>query len=69
MRRAFRIVAAVLGGDRDAFRTLVEREAATVVRACARIVGDRNRVAVSVASGETVRAGTHSKFTSVKGVL
>jgi len=33
-------VEAVLGGDRDAFRILVEREAAGVVRACHRILGD-----------------------------
>src|SRR5690606_13359584 len=30
---------------------------------------DRDRVAVQVASGETVRAGTNSRFTSVLGVL
>lgn len=35
------IVAAVLGGDRDAFRRLVEREAPGVVRVCHRILGDR----------------------------
>jgi RNA polymerase sigma-70 factor (ECF subfamily) len=35
------IVAAVLGGDRDAFRRLVEREATAVVRACHRILGDQ----------------------------
>lgn len=34
------IVAAVLGGDRDAFRRLVEREGPGVVRACHRILGD-----------------------------
>ncbi len=34
------IVRAVLGGDRDAFRTLVERESASVIRACQRILGD-----------------------------
>lgn len=34
------IVAAVLAGDRDAFRGLVEREAPGVVRACQRILGD-----------------------------
>lgn len=34
------IVDAVLGGDRDAFRHLVDREAAAVVRACHRILGD-----------------------------
>lgn len=37
--------------------------------AVARLVGDRNRVAVQLASGETVRAGTESRFTSVFGVL
>jgi putative ABC transport system permease protein len=39
------------------------------VDAVSRIVGDRDRVAVTVSSGETVRAGTRSKFTSVLGVL
>lgn len=34
------IVEAVLGGDRDAFRRLVERESAALVRACHRILGD-----------------------------
>lgn len=34
------IVAAVLDGDRDAFRRLMEREAAGVVRVCHRILGD-----------------------------
>jgi RNA polymerase sigma-70 factor, ECF subfamily len=34
------IVAAVLGGDRDAFRILVDRESAVVVRACHRVLGD-----------------------------
>lgn len=34
------IVAAVLGGDRDAFRRLVEREGPGVIRACHRILGD-----------------------------
>ena len=34
------IVAAVLGGDRDAYRELVERESRAVVRACLRILGD-----------------------------
>jgi len=33
------IVDAVLGGDRDAFRLLVERESAMVMRACQRILG------------------------------
>jgi RNA polymerase sigma-70 factor (ECF subfamily) len=37
---ALRIVKAVLEGDRDAFRVLVEREAASIVRACHRILGD-----------------------------
>ena len=34
------IVRAVLAGDRDAFRVLVERESASVVRACYRVLGD-----------------------------
>ena len=34
------IVAAVLDGNRDAFRTLVDRESAGVVRACHRVLGD-----------------------------
>ena len=34
------IVQAVLAGDRDAFRVLVEGESAAVVRACHRILGD-----------------------------
>lgn len=33
-------VDAVLAGDRDAFRRLVDRESASVVRACHRILGD-----------------------------
>lgn len=33
-------VDAVLAGDRDAFRVLVDRESAAVVRACQRILGD-----------------------------
>jgi RNA polymerase sigma-70 factor (ECF subfamily) len=33
-------VDAVLAGDRDAFRVLVEREAAAVIRACHRVLGD-----------------------------
>jgi RNA polymerase sigma-70 factor (ECF subfamily) len=33
-------VDAVLAGDRDAFRVLVDREGAAVVRACHRILGD-----------------------------
>lgn len=34
------VVDAVLAGDRDAFRPLVEREAASIVRACHRVLGD-----------------------------
>jgi RNA polymerase sigma-70 factor, ECF subfamily len=34
------IVDAVLGGDRDAYRYLVDRESASVVRTCHRILGD-----------------------------
>jgi RNA polymerase sigma-70 factor, ECF subfamily len=34
------VVAAVLSGDRDAFRVLVDREAAAVIRACHRVLGD-----------------------------
>ena len=34
------IVRAVLAGDRDAFRLLVDRESASVVRACYRVLGD-----------------------------
>jgi hypothetical protein len=33
-------VDAVLSGDRDAFRVLVDREGASVVRACHRVLGD-----------------------------
>lgn len=33
-------VDAVLAGDRDAFRSLVERESASVIRACHRVLGD-----------------------------
>jgi len=36
------VVAAVLAGDREAFRDLVDRESALVVRACHRILGDRH---------------------------
>ncbi len=36
------IVEAVLAGDRDAFRQLVEREGPAVVSACARVLGDRS---------------------------
>jgi RNA polymerase sigma-70 factor (ECF subfamily) len=34
------VVQAVLDGDREAFRFIVERESAPVIRACARILGD-----------------------------
>ena len=34
------VVRRVLDGDRDSFRVLVERESASVVRACARVLGD-----------------------------
>lgn len=34
------VVAAVLDGNREAFRVLVEREAAAVIRACHRVLGD-----------------------------
>ncbi|OJF14014.1 ABC transporter permease [Couchioplanes caeruleus] len=37
--------------------------------AVGRIVGDRSRVAVTVASGETVRAGGRTIFSSMQGVL
>ena len=37
-----RIVEAVLAGDREAFRRLVEREGPSVVAACARVLGDRS---------------------------
>jgi RNA polymerase sigma-70 factor, ECF subfamily len=36
------LVDAVLQGDADAFRELVDREGASVVRACSRILGDRS---------------------------
>lgn len=35
-----RVVAATLDGDREAFRILVDRESASVVRACFRVLGD-----------------------------
>ncbi len=35
-----RVVRAILAGDRDAFRILVDRESASVVRACFRVLGD-----------------------------
>jgi RNA polymerase sigma-70 factor (ECF subfamily) len=34
------VVEAVLAGDRDAFRILVEHESASVIRACHRVLGD-----------------------------
>jgi len=37
--------------------------------AVAKLVGGRDRVAVTTTSGETVRAGTQSTFTTVNGVL
>jgi RNA polymerase sigma-70 factor (ECF subfamily) len=37
---ARRVVAAVLGGDRDAFRVLVERESRGLMRSCYRVLGD-----------------------------
>lgn len=36
-----RVVEAVLAGDREAFRRLVERESRSVVAACTRVLGDR----------------------------
>jgi putative ABC transport system permease protein len=39
------------------------------VDAVSRIVGDRNRIAATMQSGETVRAGTAEKFTTVVGGL
>ncbi|MBU2664253.1 ABC transporter permease [Actinoplanes bogorensis] len=39
------------------------------VEAVARVVGDRDRVAATIASGETVRAGSRSAFASMQGVL
>ncbi|MEV4513565.1 ABC transporter permease [Dactylosporangium sp. NPDC049525] len=39
------------------------------VDAVAKIVGDRNRVAVSVASGETVAAGNVDTFATINGVI
>jgi RNA polymerase sigma-70 factor (ECF subfamily) len=37
-----RVVRAVLDGDRDAFRILVERESAAVVRTCYRVLADQH---------------------------
>jgi putative ABC transport system permease protein len=39
------------------------------VEAISRVVGDRSRVAVTISSGETVRAGAKSGFVSMQGVL
>ncbi|SNY40716.1 ABC transporter permease [Paractinoplanes atraurantiacus] len=39
------------------------------VDAVTRVVGDRDRVAVTISSGETVRAGSRSAFASMQGVL
>jgi RNA polymerase sigma-70 factor, ECF subfamily len=36
------VAGAVLDGDRDAFRILVERQSSAVVRACLRVLGDRH---------------------------
>jgi putative ABC transport system permease protein len=47
----------------------VSRLGMSDVDAVTRIVGDRSRVAATVASGETVRAGTREMFTSVLGTL
>lgn len=47
----------------------VSRLTLSDVDAVSRVVGDPNRVAVTVASGETVRAGSRSTFTTVQGVL
>jgi putative ABC transport system permease protein len=47
----------------------VSRMTLSDVDAITRLVGDRSRVAATVTSGETVRAGTRSRFSSVDGVL
>ena len=39
------------------------------VDAVTRVVGDRSRVAVTISSGETVRAGSRTAFASMQGVL
>jgi putative ABC transport system permease protein len=39
------------------------------VDAVTRVVGDRSRVAVTISSGETVRAGSRSSYASMQGVL
>lgn len=47
----------------------VSRMTLSDVDAITRLVGDRSKVAATVTSGETVRAGTRSRFSSVDGVL
>jgi putative ABC transport system permease protein len=47
----------------------VSRLSLSDVEAVGRVVGDPSRVAVTVTSGETVRAGNRSTFTTVQGVL
>ncbi|MFF5072338.1 ABC transporter permease [Micromonospora olivasterospora] len=47
----------------------VSRLSLADVDAVGRVVGDPGRVAVTVASGETVRAGNRADFTTVQGVL
>lgn len=47
----------------------VSRLSLNDVEAVSRVVGDPSRVAVTVTSGETVRAGSRSDFTTVQGVL
>jgi putative ABC transport system permease protein len=47
----------------------VSRLSLSDVDAVSRVVGDRSRVAVTVSSAETVRAGTRERYTSVLGVL
>ncbi|MBY8872974.1 ABC transporter permease [Micromonospora sp. PLK6-60] len=47
----------------------VSRLSLADVDAVTRVVGDPARVAVTVASGETVRAGRRADFTTVQGVL
>ncbi|MEQ4300931.1 ABC transporter permease [Plantactinospora sp. B6F1] len=47
----------------------VSRLSLADVEAVNRVVGDPRRVAVTVTSGETVRAGNRSAFTTVQGVL
>ncbi|WP_305788902.1 ABC transporter permease [Symbioplanes lichenis] len=52
-------------GSAPAVSTLTLDDADAVTR----VVGDRSRVAVTIASGETVRAGSRSVFGSMQGVL